>query len=144
MYMNILLGWDRVGLIHLHYDKFGILPDMNMGHLKQIKINLTGCFYSSELESTYNLIPRCLSSFLASTSSGFNAPVSNFLNRAALSFIRFANCSCVKPFSCEPALLALKNQRQVWYRRSSESYEQYNDFYLYQACCWRGIDFDSY
>jgi len=37
MYMNILLGWDRVGLVHLHYDKFGILPDISMGALKTNK-----------------------------------------------------------------------------------------------------------
>jgi hypothetical protein len=28
--MNILLGQDRVGLVHLHYDEFGILPDISM------------------------------------------------------------------------------------------------------------------
>jgi hypothetical protein len=32
MYMNILLGQDRVGLVHLHYDKFGILPDISRKH----------------------------------------------------------------------------------------------------------------
>ena len=44
MYMNILLGWDRVGLVHLHYDKFGILPDISIGALKTNKNKLTWLF----------------------------------------------------------------------------------------------------
>ena len=44
MYMNILLGQDRVGLVHLHYDKFGILPDISMGALKTNKNKLNWLF----------------------------------------------------------------------------------------------------
>src|SRR5438445_4574813 len=47
---------------------------------------------------TYKWIPKNRWNFLANSSSGFNAPVSNFLNRPAFSFICAPSWSCVNPF----------------------------------------------
>src|ERR671932_844264 len=58
---------------------------------------------------TYNLIPRNLSNFFASISSGFNEPVSNFFNNVAFSLICIPNCSCVRPFFILASLINFAN-----------------------------------